>query len=688
LDKHDQDLARLKEIRQAEEAKHRDLQLAVQQLEKLTDDARFREIMGGTDDRTGTLSHFGTANRTDTLRTFKAPLEALGLSPENAAESAIEFDRRYFQSEIERQAVAAKCFQVLIDWAEAAAAPDSDPAKLQVGARQALRLMTTAETLAASYQLPIPQVFHIRKANYLEAAGDFEASPAERARAATETPTPLDHFLAAQDRFQGGEYFLANAECDELLRREPNNYWAHYLQALCSIKRQSWDEARLGFTLCLGLRPELGFWPLQFRAVARSGLLDYSAAEADFKAALGLAANDLEKATARINRGSMYLRQGRPEEALVDLHEAIRLRSDIYQAYVDVAAALEIHAELSRISASLMKHTYEDLAGAYSASADLDAAAEALGQAMVLRRNDAKLCLTRAQLHVMRSDVESAKQDYRQVIDLEARGKQSKDRLTAQLALARLEHQAGNFDQALAWCNLAVQECPDDPDAHLQRARCLLALPLPQYKELGEEFDRFMKTQERQTAWAFNARGLIHAHLRQYPEAVDAFSKALTLKPDADTRCSRGWVYLRLEYPKLALADFETALSVKPSSAEALSGRGRTRVLLGEIKPGIADAEQAVQLEPYSPRYLFNAACVYASAASQMESRRQPSGANVVYYQDRAARLLRDALDQVPEKGRAAFWNDHIRNEPALSKLRRWPIMQRLAKTYEPLADQ
>jgi hypothetical protein len=144
-------------------------------------------------------------------------------------------------------------------------------------------------------------------------------------------------------------------------------------------------------------------------------------------------------------------------------------------------------------------------------------------------------------------------------------------------------------------------------------------------------------------------------------------------------------VYLRLEAPRLALADFDAALHLEPNSADALSGRGRARALIGDVASAVTDAEAAVKQGPVSARLLFNAACIYATAAAELDAR--PRNASIrdgdrFRYQDQTVDLLRDALEQVPEGERRAYWRDYVLTEPVLAKLQRHLAMQQLATKY------
>jgi len=91
------------------------------------------------------------------------------------------------------------------------------------------------------------------------------------------------------------------------------------------------------------------------------------------------------------------------------------------------------------------------------------------------------------------------------------------------------------------------------------------------------------------------ARGMIHGQFREYAPAVEAFSRSLMLKADpqttthAEALTRRGWAYLQLDAPRLALVDFERALKVRPAhAAVAVRPRQTPRVLLGQVSEAVA----------------------------------------------------------------------------------------------------
>ena len=168
---------------------------------------------------------------------------------------------------------------------------------------------------------------------------------------------------------------------------------------------------------------------------------------------------------------------------------------------------------------------------------------------------------------------------------------------------------------------------------------------------------------------------------------MEAYNRALMLKTDAETLTQRGWAFLQLEAPRLALADFEAALKLRPEHASSLCGRGHARVLLGQVSEAVRDGEAALRLRRTAEQELL-AACIYARAAGLLSLTQRTPGrpAPEAPYEERAAELVCKALRRVPEEKRAAYWRTHIQPEPALKAIRRHPKVVRLARDkWHPL---
>jgi Tfp pilus assembly protein PilF len=99
----------------------------------------------------------------------------------------------------------------------------------------------------------------------------------------------------------------------------------------------------------------------------------------------------------------------------------------------------------------------------------------------------------------------------------------------------------------------------------------------------------------------------------QYPEAVDAYARALELAPDlAPAAAGRGQILHAAGFRDQALADFEQALRHDPLNASALYGRGLIRHQRDDVEGALDDFTRALALDPeHTARYRRRLGMVY-----------------------------------------------------------------------------
>ena len=132
------------------------------------------------------------------------------------------------------------------------------------------------------------------------------------------------------------------------------------------------------------------------------------------------------------------------------------------------------------------------------------------------------------------------------------------------------------------------------------------------------------------------------------------------------------------------------AIRIAPNEPDAYNGRGFARVLQGEYRLAVKDADEALLRGTTDARTPYNAARIYAKAAmvANAEAPRRGRGQYQIAddYQDRAQTLIRQALERLPPDQRGDFWNTVIQADPALAALRQRPKFSQLAGQYGRLA--
>ncbi|MGW7229637.1 tetratricopeptide repeat protein [Streptomyces cyaneofuscatus] len=101
---------------------------------------------------------------------------------------------------------------------------------------------------------------------------------------------------------------------------------------------------------------------------------------------------------------------------------------------------------------------------------------------------------------------------------------------------------------------------------------------------------------------AHTLRGRDHRKAARYDEAVEDYSEAIALIPDAErARYGRGWTLsLQGQYGE-ALADLDRAVELSPGEADNFVARGMTLFGLRRDEEAVADYDRATELDPGDP---------------------------------------------------------------------------------------
>lgn len=174
-------------------------------------------------------------------------------------------------------------------------------------------------------------------------------------------------------------------------------------------------------------------------------------------------------------------------------------------------------------------------------------------------------------------------------------------RLNPRLAVAYFEralihHARGAFDSAVADYDRALAIDPALENAAYRRALALTA-------RVDDFATLLVQASARIEA---DPRNPVHWNNRCWIRAVEGVeleaaladcNRSISLAPtDPNTFDSRGLVYLKLDNPRAALADYETAVRLN-ENAHFVYGRGIARLRLGLADEGQADLRRAAELE-------------------------------------------------------------------------------------------
>ena len=353
------------------------------------------------------------------------------------------------------------------------------------------------------------------------------------------------------------------------------------------------------------LKPEeLAFARLN-RGAARMALGDRIMAASDFTEALRHYDSAIDPqnpdALNLYRRGATLDALGQADRALDDYGEAIRLdpkgplaffgrgvllasrKRAFTRAIADFDKVLELQPD--NIDALILR------GDAYSQLGQPGRALSDLNRAVADAPDNAQAILHRGVAQGRRGEDRLALADYDRVLLLDPRYVDALvNRAAVYASLGRAADAIRDRDAALA-----IQ--PNNPIALYNRGYAHFGQRA--YDKAIADYDNAIQLDPSLGA-AYNNRCLTRAIAgRDLVKAMADCDVALKLMPvNLDVREVRGFIYLKLGDPAIAIAEYNAALAVNPNQPLALWGRGLARIRNGETKEGEADQAAARVLDP------------------------------------------------------------------------------------------
>ncbi len=228
---------------------------------------------------------------------------------------------------------------------------------------------------------------------------------------------------------------------------------------------------------------------------------------------------------------------------------------------------------------------------AYSQIGDNGRALADLDRAIQLAPDNAQAYVIRGLANNRRDQKQLAMQDYEAALKITPRYPQA---LANRAALLSEE---GRYDQAISDLDESIKADSDNPVAYYNRGYAYFARH--EYDKALADYDMAIKL-EPGMGRAYNNRCLIRAitgkDLVAGLQDCDTAQKLMPL--NLDVRDTRGFIYLKLGDPRLAVKEYDDALDVDPNRPLALYGRGIARSMIGETREADADKAAALTLDP------------------------------------------------------------------------------------------
>jgi serine/threonine-protein kinase len=459
------------------------------------------------------------------------------------------------------------------------------------------------------------QAYHLRRAHFLEQVGELEEARKDRDRARS---LPLEGAL---------DHFLIGEE---------------------QYRRGDWEGARNSFNRAIALQPG-HFWAQFFLAVCHLKSQQWEAAKVGLNACLS---RQPDFVWAYLFRSFANEKLQALPEAEADFSKALQLNPNEDARYVLLLTRGILHFNQK----------------------ELERAAADFRAAMALKPDQCNAYFNLAHVYLARGQFEQAAEEARKALGL-----RPPVQATWGYLVARGRHllQDKRYEDALQACDAALVLSPEQPLPFAVRARALLRLG--RYDQAEASFDDYLQKGGEAVPDVFRGRGLARMKLGKYPDAVEDYTRALERAPSGDLYQHRGWAHFFSDAWKLALRDFTKAIELAPEAGDAYTGRGLARVMLGDHRGAVADAEAALRRRPDTPEMMHNIACIFAQAVARAEAAREEDRKVLVGdYRRRALEAIHQTLEMLRPEERVSFWRDKILPDAALAPIRNDAEFERL----------
>jgi tetratricopeptide (TPR) repeat protein len=227
---------------------------------------------------------------------------------------------------------------------------------------------------------------------------------------------------------------------------------------------------------------------------------------------------------------------------------------------------------------------------AFGQLGDLGRAMADLNRAVALAPDKPTALVARGQIESRRGNLAGAARDYEAALKIDPRY------ATALVNLAAVRAMQGQPGAAVALLDQAITIDPRNPLAFYNRGYAEFALK--QYDKAIADYGSAIEI-DPGMGLAYNNRALSRVVAGSDLVAALADSdQALKLLPlNLEVRDTRGFIYLKLGDPALALNEYNAALTIDPNRALSLYGRGLARIRMGDAA-GKGDQAAALTINP------------------------------------------------------------------------------------------
>ena len=332
---------------------------------------------------------------------------------------------------------------------------------------------------------------------------------------------------------------------------------------------------KLGVLICL-------FFPLAVAAQSAADLFERAKQEGDLRTQIELLSQVIEKSPKHV--GAYHYRA-----------DAYRALGDIHRAMLDYNRVVSLRPK--------DPFRYYSRGLAYETLGEYGLAVTDFSKAISLNASYKPFYLARARAYRKLGKYSLSLADYKKYAGSWA---QAPVEILYEAIPVSLE--AYRYDTAKEQLQALTKQGDDSAQRYVWQGRLL-----QNENKLDEAISSFSKAVNRtpQLAEAYQLRGSAFKELGDYGVALEDYTHALALSPDAYWFNRRGLTYEELKDFKNAAADYSRALELDPKWAVAYNNRGFVRFHLKDYASAKEDFETAIKLDPFAPTPYVNLAGLY-----------------------------------------------------------------------------
>ncbi len=403
--------------------------------------------------------------------------------------------------------------------------------------------------------------------------------------------------LLASNRIQ-----RAHADLDDALEIETASFDAYLIRSKLFLKEDKLDLALAECQKAVRLdnqKPD-GFGVL---AQIYQSLGSYDSAIQEYSRSAELAKSPEDQANYQYQRGTCFYEMEKYGEALDDFRKSCQLRPNHAGTWIWLAATSARLEEWSEAITGLQKaiairpaaaqqyqtlgkpvaekaiaffdreqqgdqsnpNLYRQRGLAYQFLGKHEQAIEDYTSALDAEPKHHETLIRRGQVYASKNDHQSASRDFSDVISVD----QNNDVARYCRAMSLLAQ--GEIAQARSDLSVAIKIAPKHPGYHVLLAE--LNQKSGNLPAVLEAYDKAISL-DPTDAMTYRRRGSIHSSAQNYLNAISDFTHSLELRPhQIELLVQRGSAYFKAGENKMAIEDFELALTHNDKLAKAYSGR-------------------------------------------------------------------------------------------------------------------